>query len=600
VTTDLAQVVDQALARRYTAPYLLSEYTTRQENEYYTTWKDSTKVSKELYRGNIAKVFPEEKFAARIGPLLMNLPMTFTDDLVRLVSESTPTLRCRPRKDTTTAQTTAHIEEAVGMTYWEEGGGDELTPFHTGDISVAGCAFMAVKTQSDCDYPIPMRLDPAGCYPTWDGPNLVDLMVVEEITGTEAEFRFGDAYTAQWDESTYGTERIRVMEWYRPDGTITALVAVDSGNRPKSAYFVKAVKRTRLAVAGVRRATADGVMRGMFSQSNAKIMIAARLISQIFDANDYAIYSQPVQRDTDWEQVKDQPWKPITLQTEAAVFQNQPPRQLNPQSFELLQFLEGQIRSEIGYPDARQGEVSQSIASASFVGSVLGQLTTNVRDVARYLGMLRERWTNLAYQVDRQVLNYEKPLCRPVGKKAMYTPGADFSDYPKCKVIFGTGAGLDKLNQMAASIRNLGYGIVSKETIMETMDEISDVEAEKVRIAKEQWDEALMKQALADPTFGVDGFMAVSEELGKGTAPDDALRKIIEERKALAQQMAQQGGMAVPPEQEAQASPIESQNASLVRGGGPESEGQKGMGNAPPPGNEGGGLPPLDSVVMPQ
>jgi hypothetical protein len=589
------RTVQQALAQRYTAPYILSEYNTRAENTYYTTWKNQINRDKAIYKGDIAKVFPEEQFATKIGPLMMNLPMTFSDDLVRLVSESTPSIRCKPRSDGTKALETAHVEEAAAYTYWEEGFGDELMPYQTGDYAVTGCAFTALRTSSTHDYPIPVRIDPTGCYPMWDGPHLVDLMVVEEITGRQAEFRFGDAYKTQWDTRTYGAERVRVVEWYRPDCTITSLIAVDKSNAGAEAYLMRApTPCAGLTVAGVRRATVDGIMRGMFSSTVAKIMIAARLISQIFDANDYAIYSQPVQRDTDYEEVKDKPWKPITLQTDNATFQIQPPRQLNPQSFQILQFLESQIRAEIGYPEARQGEVSQSIASASFVGSVLGQLTTQVRAVARDLGYGRERWTNLAYKVDKMVLDYEKPLSRPVGKKGTYTPSADFSDRPKCKVIFGTGAGLDKLQQRQAQFQALGYRVISRKTVMGQMEEIGDVEGESLEIDKETWEDALVKQALQDPTMGYDGIAEVSALLEKGTPLLAALAEVKKQRQQAALQAQNAGG---PPETAGEMEPpnpnqAQAEQQALQRGGVP--------GNAPALENQQGNLPPMQDVMMPQ
>ena len=567
---------------RITEHYITDTRTQRIGNQETINWKADLLNRKKIYRGEWLTNAPDKSIAQKT-PRVLNMLQSGTDDLSRIAGESQATGFSPPKSSSSRDIHKAHVRESIAKTYWMKNRADTMLPYLVQDASLAGIMALAcIPPSSASAYPMPVRLDPASCYPDVLNGQLQDMVTTVRIRKRQAEFLLGV------DLSSVGardTDDVELVDYFHPMGHIR-LVDKVANEGPGGTPIVVYRERYDLeypAVGFYMLPSADGRFHGLFDQILGLMQTQHEIADLMLDYAWQGIHSP--WREYGVQNPKELPG-PTTIYhgiDEKFVMERIPPAIESPQMFQMLDWIETQTRAGGFQPQSRSGQVDQSIASGEFVNSTQGGLTSLSRGVLRGIADLRSQWTSIALQLDTKFGNVEKPLYRPVGNQYTYTPAKDIDGVHDFLVSYGTGAGLDYLNRKAAIEQELGAGLISKETAMSQMDDITDPEGEKLRIDRELAESAYLQKTLNmdDPT----ALGSLILKLDDGLSMSKAIAEVAKE------QMAQQQAMQAQQQQTQPGAPQELPqpgNGAQPTGGGPQpgpgatSPAQEG-GNAPPP-----------------
>lgn len=567
----------KAESTRITEDFLIDARGFRMDNNQ--DWKNRLRELDELYRGEFFRRYVGETDVTEEQLMVMNLVQVGLDDIGRLVSEALPTVRCVPMSDTDVAQDQANVREQIANTYWERNHGEILVPKLSMDLAGAGAAFVVVSWPNGEEYPCFARIDPRFCYPDVHNGQLQDLMVIRPLRLREASRLFPDLNLGEIPGHVADTAEI--IEYYSGVECVQAVSLNKSGNPIKGGLDI--VKRYEPGLGGMvpvafaQLDTYDGGIRGMFDQIASSIRTKNRIIRQVLDYTDSMTYAPFVSKGV---LNPDDPPGPNTHyrldpNVQDAQFGRVDPAGSAPQLFALLDYLDREQRGGTGYPVQRQGEVQQSIASAAFVNSTMGQLTTTVRNLQRLIASLREQLNSISFKVDERHLDRIKPLSFAVGAKKTYRPSKDINGITMNTVTYGAGAGLDRQNADVRVMQHKGAGFISNSTAREQIDYLISPDQESQKIEEEAAESALMQKLLAEAPW--QDIAKIISLMKKGKRLDDAAIQYLEEQQSAAEEFTAQGGVPggtspgpAPVERDAETS-----EASLQAGGIPgEAEGQ--------------------------
>lgn len=512
---------------RTNADYLIDQRGYRLENN--ADWKERLRLLDDFYRGDFASRFSGDFNTMQDGLTVMNLVQVGLDDISRLVSESLPSVSCPPYGDAEKDAKAANVREAILNTYWEINDGENLVPKLAMDLAGAGAAFATVAWQDE-EYPCFHRIDPRFCYPDIHNGKLQDLLVVRTMRLRQAARVFPQLGLGNVPAHT--ADACEVLEYYSKDECAQA-VALTKGGSPIGSSGVDIVKRWkpglgRVPVAFAQLDTYDGHIRGMFDQVADSMMIKNRIVTQIVDYTDQMVYAPLVSKGV---LNHDDPPGPNTHyrldpNVQDSQFGRVEPAGSSPQVWALLDYLDREQRGGSGYPVQRQGDVQQSIASAAFVNSTMGQLTTSVRNLQRLIANMREDINHIALSADEKYLDFVKPLVHSIDRKKTYSPGKDIEGKYMNRVIYGAGAGFDRMNADVRILQHQGAGLISRRTARENIDYIIDPEAEAEKLELEATEGAMLQKILTESP--VDMVMRIYAEMQKGKTLAEAIEIIME------------------------------------------------------------------------
>lgn len=549
-------------------------------------WKKRLRMVDAVARGDWAEVFSDESIMLE-NPHVMNLVQVGMNDKAKLASESVPSVVCYPEKETTTETEKAHLREAAFDTHWEMNNGDIMVPQLSMDLDGAGAAFVAVYVDKNTsDYPIYHRIDPRNAYPDIINGHLLDLIVLEDVNYRIAARAWPQLNLDQ--DPTIKNKYVELLHYYSPDECIQAVILRQDKNAEANECYI--VNRWDpmgvLPVAFAKLDSFDGHFRGNYDQVTGSLQTKNRIVKQILDYMDEVVYApkeelgvlNPDAMDGPGTTYHLDPMVPgahISRIPAAAGALNAIPV--------LIEFLTQEQRGGTSYPAARQGEVSQSIASASFVASTMGSLTSDVRNIQRLIGKIREQLNMISGHYDENFLDFQKPLIRPISRVISYTPSRTFSGNYKSRVIYGASAGLDRMTADTRVMQHVGNGLVSRATGREQIDYVRDPNAEEAKIELEQTVDILKQKLLS--TADMPTMLRLVELQAEGLNLQEAAAKVSQEQQAQAQvQPAEAGGPPGTPGPEG--APVSApQEAQAMQAGGP----------APPPQFA---PPPLEQIMV--
>jgi hypothetical protein len=551
-------------------------------------WKERIEQVDRLYRGEWAALFPDEVVEV-LEPAVMNLVQVSMDDIARLVSESMPSIRVWPQDDSDKAQKEAYVSEAIAETYWETSHGQLLIPQLAMDLTGTGACFIAVDVY-DQQYPTFRRIDPRMAYPDTFNGMLQDLFVTQTMKLRIAARTFPE-FAHEFDIAPDVADTVEVWEYYSEGECVQAFCLI-KGEKvvPNSAHIVKRWKPGCLPAAFVKLDTFDGEFRGMFDQIDGSLRTKNRIVQLLMDYTDQVTYAPMVSKGLLNDDEAPGPNAHYRLDPnvpDAQVGRLQPAGAA-PQLFALLEYLESEQRGGTAYPNSRQGNVSQSIASASFVNSTQGQLTSVVRNIQRLLGSLREDLNGKSFSLDKEYLDESKPLFRSIGKKKTYKPSSDIPDRVFSKIVASATSGLDRMQGDVRVLQLLGAGLVSKETAREQIDFLPQDGEENDRIEKEMASAAMAQKFLTEAPWQVVADVMV--EMQSGANLVDA---VAGARKKQEEQQPELGGVPGQPLPGPEGRPAEPQSA-----GAENLALQKGGGTGPPPTAPEFQSPPLTNIMI--
>lgn len=525
----MAVDIQKLTTQRVDEEFMVGLRTHRTHN--YSQWKARIDKVDKLYRGEWDTVFPDETSQEEL-PHVMNLVQVTLDDVGRLVSEAMPSTTCFAHGDEEKDQKNAYLREAIAETYWDMNQGDILTPKLAMDLLGTGACFMVVDT-SDKEYPCIHRIDPRMAFPDTHNGKLFDLLVDQTMKVRVAAKLFPKLNLEQYDDPEV-VDAVEVMEYYSAKECVQG-VLLTKGGHPVPGGYVE-VKRWNpegvLPVAFAQLDSFDGDFRGMFDQVTGSLATKNRIIKLTLDYTDQLVYAPLISKGLLNPEMRYGPNAHYRLDTNIVDAQmgRMQPGGSSPQLFNILEYLDREQRSGVAYPAQRQGEVSQSIASASFVASTQGQLTSTVRNCQRLLGSARRQLNAICFELDEKFMDtgQPKPLSRTIGKRKDYLPSRDIKGHYDSTVTYGAGAGLDRMNADVRVIQHLNSGLISKETAREQIDYLSRDGEEADRINRELAENALAGKFLQEASWDV--IAKVWAIMAKGESMADAIAEAMKEQ----------------------------------------------------------------------
>lgn len=461
-------------------------------------WRSRVGKIDALARGDWAEVFPDET-VENLGPMVMNIVQVGLDDISSLVSESAPSTKVWPKSDKKADQDEAFLLGAIAETYWELNKGPGLNPILAMDLAATGACFV-VAVPDEEGFPCYRRIDPRTAYPDTFGNQIYDLFVAQTMRLRDAA-RVFPKFAEQLNVGPEVADGCEVWEYYAPGTCAQAISLIKGGSPVKGGvYIVKEWKHDLPVppVAMARVPSNDGEFRGLYDQIAGSLLAKNRILQLTLDYADQLTYAPLVSKGLLNEDEQPGPTARYRLDpnVQDAQVGRLSPAGASPQLFSLLGYLDQEQRGGVANPQTRQGQVSQSIASASFVNATQGQLTSVVRKLQRLIADLRDQLNDISFVLDRKS-EVTRPLVRNIGKKGSYKPSRDIPDRKiTSRVVYGAGSGISALESDTRVLQLFGAGLLSKETSRTQIDFLAHDAEEQDRIEKELADGALAQKFL--------------------------------------------------------------------------------------------------------
>lgn len=551
------------LASRITGDYLVQSRNYRVSETYADRDRRYEEVDK-LLRGEWGYTLPGDNAVVE-DPMVMNLGHAFTQDVSRLTAEQTPVFRAPVYGDGQQDYKNAVLRETVAQTIWHANRGDLLVPQWAIDLTVCGAAY-TVCWLDDSDYPRFTRVDPRHCYPTIQNGEMIDLLVVHVFPAAVADQMFPgrDILVTSRDKGLKND--VEIWEYYTK-GYATRWVAYkdksDQFDPSRSVmlnetyYDIDCVPATYTQIP-----SHDGAIRGMLDQIGASLQAKNKIASLMVKYTEHQVFA---------------PWESKGILNDTAtpgpntVYRHDPnapgetfmrrvsPAGSNPGLFALMNLLDLDQRGAIGYPASRQGEVSTSIASAAFVESTQGQLSSVVKSIQAHEADMRSQTLEVLLELDVAHRDFEKPLFKSVDKKTTYVPSRDVGHRTKIFVTYGAGAGMSRQNADTRILNLLGARLIDRGTARDNIEFLRDRTDIQDKIEMENAEDALQQLFWPDPTVPIDvKFRVKSLMQKKGYSLTDAWEEVQAELAAEAEAQAQvQAELAAQQEAAVPAAPVE-------------------------------------------
>lgn len=487
------------------------------------------------------------------APQIADFVTSDWEDLAALISQAEPTLITDADTDKTADVKFATKRQHIGTTYREMNNIRNLRYRLATDLVGTGIACVVVWPDFATGYPRFVRKDPRHVYPD---PSLYDAQTLSSLAiGYKTKARLlKDQYPFMADALFTRREReqmreldtaeVGIYEWYDSKWCVkVALYQPGRANEKMRSVTLAAVPNMigqPLAMLACR-VTPDGKFRGQFDKALGPLGTANKMMEMHLAQLSDMIFSEKIVRGTFDNPDDIGPGATLYTMDPNAAIDRAVPAGSHPQMYNDLQTLLQQAREAAGVPQARHGNIDQSIASASFVNAITGKYITAVEMYQRILADLEERCNSLAYAIDENYLDWEKPLTGTSGGKSVsgtYVPSVDIAGNYNNRVVYGAGSGMDAYNRRLANIQSVDYGFISRRNARAQLPEVQDVIAEEAEIAREQLENGFLS-GLADPATPLDLRMRALTLAQEGNSISDIAAIMLEEQQAAAEAQAQ-------------------------------------------------------------
>lgn len=535
------------LRERLSEEYLVGQYHQIVDSETYVNHRQRLDDLRKVYRGEWSQVYPDGT-SMPDEPAIENIVKNGIHDIASLAAEATPSVMFIPEKDGEEAYKDAQVREAITDTIWTMGHGKRLERRIYMDLITAGyCAVGAFKSKKS-DYAQFARLKPERVWVDVRSGTIQDAVYLETVKLREIARQYPEHFgmVAPSDNSN-----VEVMDYYSDYMTVKAVIWTGSKDKKpmQNATIVDSWEHglDRPTIAFAQLDTADDAFRGLMDQA-AKPMIARnRIVTYMIDYIESMVHAPFESKNV--LNAGDDPGPDTVYQhdpnSEDSFMRRVAPAAPAGAVFGLMEYLDRQSSGETVQPPSRQGQVSQSIASASFVTSTQGRLTTVVRELQDHMSDLRNQLNTICLMIEEEWLDRPKPLVRPVGKKRTYTPSKDIRGWYYHRVEFGATAGLDRLQGDVRVLQHLGARLISKKMAREQLDYVPDPTTQQAEIDLETIGDATIQRFAADPRTPMSALIQATVAMAKGATFVEALEE-IQEKVEAAEQAAQQQGAGAP------------------------------------------------------
>lgn len=477
--------------RRHRASTYLSDYDQR-----IIHWADHQKRVQDadrIARGDFTLVFPDDSSTTE-RPKVPNIVQLALEDRAALSSSIIPTVRCDPARES--GRVRAEKKERIASYYLESNNIELLMPRLFTDLVLCGVNYKGVFPDFDTGFPRFLRFDPRQCFPdrrySPDRPMRNFVVAYMEALPVLR----GDYPDAAWPEKVEGdpSQLVQCLEWY--DGSeftkyAWVPVATGSGKGERFGIYLSGVPNLlkKVPIVASARTTHDGQFRGVFDQMLGVLGGENRIFNLLLDAAADWISSEKVSWNIENE---DDIGSGRVLRAKGpdAFVRRMTPEASHPQMFAVLSTLQGNSRIGAVYPEARQGDIHQAIASAAFVTAITGNLATAVAQDQRTEAASWSRLLSMAFETDERwfgdSLKYIAGSARASRFSESYRPNDDISGDYRARLTYGGAAGQDQYGYEIRITQQAANKLLPKRWAMEELSTVDDVaEAEKILLQEQ-------------------------------------------------------------------------------------------------------------------
>ena len=525
------QQLRKAARVRQEEDYILDAWSERRVA--WRDWRDRVDRLDAFIRGDWVVEFPDGRTVGD-KPKIENRVLTGIEDTARLAGSFLPTLRVEAPNEQGVEK--AQRREQVIAYYWQLSHLAVKLPRLYADLISTGMAMIKVwpdfSTPIEKRFPIFSRIDPRGVLlpPNQeDGVEPDDVIVVRKVKARQLARMFPEQTMMLRERSKdpiADTTEVDVIDYYSED-QISSVAYHGEGH----IMLVDVENRIgRLPIVPVLRPSADGQLRGQFDPVLPPLAAENRLATYLLDYADQMVYAPILKQGN----VGDIDFGPgAIIDAGDGNVTRVPPAQAGPEVFRMMADLERSSRRAGFMPEARSGDISQSIGSAAFVESLMGSLTTNIRTLQLVMEKGLERANEVAQAVDRSYCDASKSVVgfAQGGQFRMsYTPTNLIKDDEFGNIVtYGAGTGLDAFNREVRLLRRVDTGMVSKRWARNQLEGVENV----LKVENEILDEKLMEAV-------VTGIQARASEgdLGPATVLQQARQNNVNPLEVLPQMLA--------------------------------------------------------------
>jgi hypothetical protein len=526
VEQDLFSLYDE----RETESFIIDAWDSRQSS--HAARKRREAEIQDIIEGNWSVKLPDGK-VIRQQPLVENMVVSGIEDVMRLGSSVMPTLRVEAPTEAGTSK--ALQREQVISYYWQLSRLRVKLAAWYRDLA-RGLAVIKVwpdfSKPIEERFPIFHRLDPRGVIPppNWQsGEDPVDILCSKVVKARYLKARFPECYhrLTAGTAGFKGNEDVEVVDFYSDDMILAA--ARFSGKTAAMYSYENRLGVNPVVLVG--RDSASGLIASQFDHAIPPMIAQNRMLTYIVEYADQMVYAPIIKKNIQG---------PIDFGPGAIIDAGQDgevsrvsPAAGNPQVFQVIADLERYARRSGQTPEARSGDVRQSIASAQFVTAIQGGLTSVVENLQVSFADGLERANHVAQVVDREFCDVKKSIegLSQGGQFRMhYTPSQLLKEGNEGNIVsYGVGAGLEAFNRIVTIIQLLGSGLVSKRWAMENIPGIDNPLKEENRMFSEGILQMLIQVGLSKAAQGDDSALRGLVELNEDNENLlEVARKVLE------------------------------------------------------------------------
>lgn len=544
--------------------------------------------------GGLAVLYPD-LFPAE-GPYTEPMVANMIDVAARDISEvlsPPPTLSCSSSLDASDrARAFAEKRTRIAYGYFDASNMGVALMSMADQYASYGFAVGVVRADPDRRTPVIQFVDPRGCYPVFDQWDRTKaLYEVRKVDRVLAQQLFPDLGERLYrDDQGYGPRLVEIVRYYGPDGTVLfcpthADIILAEAPNPLSESLVHVFRRPGLTDEPV----------GQFDDVLAVQVAKARFALLTLEAAQKSVQA-PLAMPFDVQEVNIGADATIRSATPQAI--QRVPLPVPREAFAQQANLDQELRQGSRYPDARTGNVDQSIVTGRGVQALMtgfdSQIKAGQAVFAHGLGILFSK----AFALDEALWpNTEKVLrgnANGTPYEIRYTPAKDIKGDRTVDVTYGLMAGLNPNQALVFGLQARGDKLISRDFLRKQMPFSMDAQQEESKVDVEELREAL-KAAVqmttqAIPALAQQG-MDPSQLLQQISAVINARQRGVPVEKAVTDAFAPKP----PPAAETAGGPMGDPMAQAEAAQAQQAAGA--LQGAPPPAAQGGGQPAMMNLL---
>lgn len=480
------------------------------------------------------------------SPNMVQVALEDTAEAASLV----PTIRVTPSRAIETVKKQAQKMEKIAANYARTSNIDLMIPQTIMDLAAFGLGCYLVYPDYSQKLPVIERRDPRTCYPEpghRPGDKVKRAMFVREVYLSQLPMDYQIKVSDFIDETKLSawksgapssTQNLRVLlvEYFDCEEFVVAAMyegsAAVSSMSPSARYTPVELERVpnKTGVCPVvvgARFSLDGDFRGQFDQVVDVLKAHVRLQALLLDYADQAVYSDVWVKDLIGE-LSFGGGAYIELGPQGAIGRVPPAvSSLNVQQD--LANLSESFHLGSRWPKSRPGQVDQAIASAKFVEATAGVMNTAIRSYHTINADMWEKALQIAFEIDRMHFPGPKTMYGVLRNQEFLDEYDTKEINPDCRVRceYGIGFGRDPANSAVLGIQYSQNEFVSRQSVMENIEGVTDVSREMARIDSEKFEKMMFAKLLQGVEAG-----AITDrqllELARHRAEGAALTEIYE------------------------------------------------------------------------